>query len=97
LDKAFVILDEAQNCTPTQLKMFLTRMGPSARFIVTGDLTQVDLPTRMVSGLGPTLQVLKGLQGIAVVELNETDVVRHPLVKSIVQAYQNQNQNNGHA
>jgi len=97
LDKAFVILDEAQNCTPTQLKMFLTRMGPSARFIVTGDLTQVDLPTRMVSGLGPTLQVLKGLQGIAVVELNETDVVRHPLVKTIVQAYQNQNQNNGHA
>ena len=99
LDKAFVILDEAQNCTPTQLKMFLTRMGPSARFIVTGDLTQVDLPARMVSGLGPTLQVLKGLPGIAVVELKESDVVRHPLVKAIVQAYQNQNQNpnNGHA
>ncbi|MFM9143487.1 MAG: PhoH family protein [Bacteroidota bacterium] len=91
LDKAFVILDEAQNCTPTQLKMFLTRMGPSARFIVTGDLTQVDLPARMISGLGPTLKVLQGLQGIAVVELNESDVVRHPLVKAIVQAYQKQN------
>lgn len=66
-------------------------MGPSARFIVTGDLTQVDLPSRMVSGLGPTLKVLQGLQGIAVVELNEADVVRHPLVKAIVQAYQKQN------
>lgn len=89
LDKSFVILDEAQNCTPTQLKMFLTRMGPSARFIVTGDLTQVDLPTRMKSGLRPTLDLIRNLQGIAVVELDESDVVRHPLVKAIVKAYQN--------
>jgi len=89
LDKAFVILDESQNCTSTQLKMFLTRMGPSARFIVTGDLTQVDLPARMKSGLRPTLDLIRNLQGIAVVELDENDVVRHPLVKAIVNAYQN--------
>ncbi len=91
LDKAFVILDEAQNCTPTQIKMFLTRMGPSARFIVTGDLTQIDLPSRMVSGLRSSLAVLRTLPGIEVVELDENDVVRHPLVKAIVQAYQTAN------
>jgi phosphate starvation-inducible PhoH-like protein len=88
LDKAFVILDEAQNCTFTQLKMFLTRMGPSARFIVTGDLTQIDLPVRIKSGLQPTLDFIGKLHGIAVVELDENDVVRHPLVKAIVHAYQ---------
>jgi len=87
LDKAFVILDEAQNCTEMQIKMFLTRMGPSAKFIITGDLTQIDLPPRQRSGLPQALQLLEGVKGIAQVFLSADDVVRHPLVRTIVEAY----------
>jgi len=87
LDKAFVILDEAQNCTEMQIKMFLTRMGPSAKFIITGDLTQIDLPSRQRSGLPQALQLLEGVKGIAQVFLSADDVVRHPLVRTIVEAY----------
>ncbi len=87
LDKAFVILDEAQNATLVQLKMFLTRMGPSAKFVITGDLTQVDLPKKQNSGLKNTLEYLKDIQGIGFVQLDERDVIRHPLVKRIVKAF----------
>lgn len=88
LDHAFVILDEAQNATAAQLKMFLTRMGPSAKFIITGDVTQVDLPKAQPSGLPGAALKLKGIPGIEFVELNEGDVVRHHLVKQIIHAYQ---------
>lgn len=87
LDHAFVILDEAQNTTPMQMKMFLTRMGPNAKFIVTGDPGQVDLPPRQKSGLEQVLKILPGINGIALVELNEKDVIRHHLVKDIIKAY----------
>lgn len=90
LDNAYVILDEAQNATASQMKMFLTRMGASAKFIITGDLTQVDLPKGMQSGLRPALDMVKTIEGIKVVRLNEVDVVRHKLVKRIIQAYQKQ-------
>lgn len=88
LDKAFVILDEAQNATASQLKMFLTRMGKSARFVITGDLTQIDLPKKQASGLKHTLRYLKDIKGIGVVYLNEHDVIRHPLVKKIIVAFE---------
>lgn len=88
LDNAFVILDEAQNATEAQLKMFLTRMGQSARFIITGDPTQVDLPARQPSGLPKTLKLLEGIEEIAVIRLNETDVIRHRLVKRIIEAFE---------
>lgn len=87
LDKAYVILDEAQNATTSQLKMFLTRMGRSARFVITGDLTQIDLPRKQQSGLKYTLEYLKDVEGIGFVYLTEKDVIRHPLVKHIVQAF----------
>jgi phosphate starvation-inducible PhoH-like protein len=87
LDYAFVILDEAQNATPSQFKMFLTRMGPNARFIVTGDDSQVDLPTRQESGLVQALEILKGIQGISIIRFDDRDIIRHRLVKSIVKAY----------
>ena len=87
LDNAFVILDEAQNTTMLQMKMFLTRMGQSAKFIVTGDITQVDLPKSSDSGLVKSLKILDKIKGISVVELDETDIVRHKLVKAIVKAY----------
>ncbi|NEN25001.1 PhoH family protein [Cryomorpha ignava] len=87
LDKAFVILDEAQNATTSQLKMFLTRMGQSARFMITGDLSQIDLPKRQSSGLVHTLRYLKDIPEIGVVYLNENDVLRHPLVKKIIRAF----------
>jgi phosphate starvation-inducible PhoH-like protein len=90
LDHAFVILDEAQNATSSQFKMFLTRMGPDARFIVTGDDSQVDLPSREDSGLVQALRILKGIKGISVIRFDERDIIRHRLVKSIVNAY------NGH-
>ena len=89
LDKAFVILDEAQNATEGQIKMFLTRMGKSAKFIITGDPDQVDLPPRYKSGLIKALQILKNIKGIAIVELDENDVIRHKLVKSIIRAFKN--------
>ena len=87
LDNAFVILDEAQNTTEAQLKMFLTRMGNSAKFIVTGDITQVDLPKHQKSGLKLALDLFKNQKGISIVKLNEEDVVRHPLVKIIIKVF----------
>lgn len=87
LDNAFVILDEAQNTTHSQMKMFLTRMGKSAKFVITGDPGQIDLPRKQVSGLKESLLALKDIQGIAVVYLDDNDVVRHRLVKAIISAY----------
>jgi phosphate starvation-inducible PhoH-like protein len=87
LDKAFVILDEAQNTTEMQIKMFLTRMGPTAKFIITGDLTQIDLPRQQRSGLPQALRLLKEVEGIGMVFLTANDVVRHRLVKDIIKAY----------
>ena len=88
LDNAFIILDEAQNCTSTQIKMFLTRLGPSAKCIITGDLSQVDLPRNQKSGLGRALDILGNLQGIKTLYLTAEDVVRHRLVKDIIVRYQ---------
>ena len=88
LNNAIVILDEAQNATNTQLKMFLTRMGPSAKFIVTGDLTQIDLPKKSQSGLLNAIHILKEIPGIGIVELSVKDVIRHRLVKDIINAYE---------
>lgn len=87
LDKAFVILDEAQNTTSMQMKMFLTRMGMTAKFVITGDMSQVDLPHRQRSGLSYALDVLKEVEGIGVVRLGQSDVIRHSLVKRIVAAF----------
>ena len=87
LDNAFVILDEAQNTTKAQLKMFLTRMGKSAKFIVTGDITQVDLPKHQKSGLKLALDLFINQKGISIVNLNEEDVVRHSLVKKIIKVF----------
>lgn len=87
LDHAFVILDEAQNATRSQLKMFLTRMGRSAKFVITGDITQIDLPKNQPSGLPQAMEVLKDVKGIDFIYLNEKDVVRHKLVTDIVNAY----------
>ena len=87
LHDAFVLLDEAQNTTSEQIKMFLTRMGPNSKVIVTGDQSQVDLPTRQKSGLSVALGVLKEVKGIGVVKLSGKDVIRHRLVKSIIEAY----------
>ncbi len=87
LDSAFVILDEAQNTTHNQMKMFLTRMGRHAKFIITGDPGQIDLPRRQISGLKEALLALKGIKGIGVVQLGDKDVIRHNLVKKIIDAY----------
>lgn len=87
LDNAFVILDEAQNTTLPQMKMFLTRMGMNSKFIITGDITQIDLPHTSDSGLVQALHILKGIEGISMVELDDTDIVRHRLVKEIVKAF----------
>jgi phosphate starvation-inducible PhoH-like protein len=87
LDNAFVILDEAQNATSAQLKMFLTRMGRNAKFIITGDITQIDLPRNQQSGLVQATQILKGIDGISVIELDNSDVIRHRLVTNIIRAY----------
>ncbi|RVT97244.1 phosphate starvation-inducible protein PhoH [Mucilaginibacter limnophilus] len=87
LDNCFVILDEAQNATDMQLKMFLTRMGPSAKFIVTGDVTQIDLPKKQQSGLHTALRILTDIKGIEIIYLSGEDVVRHKLVKRILEAY----------
>lgn len=88
LDHAFIILDEAQNCTPLQIKMFLTRLGPSAKCIITGDLSQIDLPYKQVSGLKQATRLLQNIYGITTVYLNRDDVVRHRLVKEILKAYE---------
>jgi len=87
LNDAFILLDEAQNTTPMQMKMFLTRMGANSKTIVTGDQSQIDLPSKQRSGLIDALRVLKNIEGIAIVELDAKDVVRHRLVKAIIQAY----------
>ena len=87
LDEAYVILDEGQNATVSQFKMFLTRMGPNAKFIVTGDVTQVDLPGKQQSGLIQAVKILEGIKGISVVRFDEQDIMRHKLVKQIVKAY----------
>lgn len=87
LDNSFIILDEAQNTTDLQLKMFLTRIGPSAKAIITGDMTQVDLPKNQKSGLVKALRILQNIEGIAHIQLDEADVVRHKLVKHIIRAY----------
>ncbi len=87
LDNAFIILDEAQNATDLQIKMFLTRIGSNAKAIITGDLTQIDLPKNQKSGLDKAVRILQNIDGIAHIELNEEDVVRHRLVKAIIRAY----------
>ena len=88
LDDAFIILDEAQNTTPEQMKMFLTRMGFGSRIVVTGDITQVDLPDGVFSGLVEVQRILANVPGVAFVYLDEQDVVRHELVQRIIQAYE---------
>lgn len=87
LDNSYVILDEAQNCSDMQLKMFLTRIGPSSKVIITGDPTQIDLPPKVKSGLGTAIRILEKVDGISTIYLNESDVVRHRLVKEIIRAY----------
>lgn len=89
LDNAFVILDEAQNTTHAQMKMFLTRMGKNAKFMITGDPGQIDLPRRVISGLKEALLVLKDVKGIGIVYLDDKDVIRHRLVKEVIAAYKN--------
>ena len=93
LDKAFVILDEAQNTTTHQMKMFLTRLGMSAKFVITGDETQIDLPPKQPSGLLECLKALKGIKGISIIKLDEKDVIRHELVKKIIKAYKDKIEN----
>jgi len=87
LANAFVILDESQNTTPTQMKMFLTRLGENSRMVVTGDLTQTDLPKDVKSGLGDVIRKVEGIEGIGVVRFTDSDVVRHPLAAKIIKAY----------
>ena len=87
LDNAFVILDEAQNTTHSQMKMFLTRMGKNAKFMITGDPGQVDLPRRTISGLKEAILILKDVEGVGIIYLDDKDIVRHRLVKKIIDAY----------
>ncbi|MBQ8873314.1 MAG: PhoH family protein, partial [Clostridia bacterium] len=90
LNNAYVILDEAQNTTKEQIKMFLTRLGEGSRMVITGDLTQVDLPRGHTSGLRHAIKILKDIEDIGIIKLSERDVVRHPLVQKIVKAYQSE-------
>lgn len=92
LHEAFILLDEAQNTTPMQLKMFLTRMGPNSKVIITGDTSQIDLPQRQKSGLIEAMEILNNIEGIAIIELESSDVLRHRLVRDIVQAYDKKDQ-----
>ena len=94
LSDAVVILDEAQNTTPAQIRMFLTRMGWNTKMIITGDMTQIDLPRSQKSGLVEALEILRGVEGIGIVELNRKDIVRHKLVTRIVNAYEKFDNNN---
>lgn len=94
LDHAFVILDEAQNATESQMKMFLTRMGKHSKFVITGDITQVDLPRQQRSGLMQAQHLLRSIQGISFIELTGADVVRHRLVSRIIEAYEKQSEEN---
>lgn len=91
LDNAFVILDEAQNATEGQLKMFLTRMGASAKFVITGDITQIDLPKNQPSGLPQAMRLLKDVEGVEIIHLDGSDVIRHKLVKKIIELYSQKN------
>lgn len=91
LDKAFVILDEAQNATESQMKMFLTRMGKTAKFVVTGDMTQIDLPKNQKSGLVKVCTILEDVEGISIIRLTGKDIIRHPLVEKIINAFDNEN------
>jgi len=88
LNNAFILLDEAQNTTPSQIKMFLTRMGPNSKVIVTGDTSQIDLPKKQKSGLVESVQILKNVEGIGFIELTGKDVIRHKIVKNIISAYE---------
>ena len=97
LNDAFVILDEAQNATVPQMKMFLTRLGYNSCAVITGDITQVDLPDRQVSGLVHAARILRGIEGIAFAEFTKADVVRHPLVKRIIEAYEEDGPRDGAA
>ena len=94
LDNAFVILDEAQNTTPAQMKMFLTRMGMNAKFMVTGDPGQVDLPRKVNSGLREAIKILSNKRGIKIIYLDDKDVIRHPIVKKVIDAYNNVEKDN---
>jgi phosphate starvation-inducible PhoH-like protein len=94
LENAFVILDEAQNATVSQLKMFLTRMGVSSKFIMTGDSTQIDLPKKSDSGLLQAIRILSDIEGISIIKFDESDIVRHKLVKQIVKAYESEEAGN---
>jgi phosphate starvation-inducible PhoH-like protein len=89
LDNAFVILDEAQNTSHSQMKMFLTRMGSNAKFMITGDPGQIDLPKKIISGLKEALIILKKISGIGMVFLDDSDVIRHKIVKRVINAYKN--------
>ena len=93
LNESFIILDEAQNTTPKQMKMFLTRLGFGSKAVVTGDITQVDLPGNSPSGLKSVQEILKDIKGIGFIHLTDADVVRHEIVQKIVQAYSRYEQN----
>ena len=95
LNNAFILLDEAQNTSPMQMKMFLTRMGPDSKMIVTGDATQVDLPPKQQSGLKEAIRILEGVKGIGFLKLSEKDVIRHKLVRDIIDAYRREGINTG--
>ena len=95
LNDAFIILDEAQNTTSEQMKMFLTRMGEGSKMVITGDITQIDLPEGKRSGLVEALEVLRGVEGIGICTLTHRDVVRHELVQQIVRAYERYHQKSG--
>jgi phosphate starvation-inducible PhoH-like protein len=90
LDKAFVILDEAQNTTIMQMKMFLTRMGMTAKFVITGDMSQVDLPRKQRSGLTYATRILRDIEGIGVVEMGQSDIIRHKIIAKIISAFEKQ-------
>jgi phosphate starvation-inducible PhoH-like protein len=94
LEDAFVILDEAQNATISQLKMFLTRMGVNSKFIMTGDTTQIDLPKKNDSGLLQAIRILGGIEGVSVIKFDERDIVRHKLVRRIIKAYEQEENGN---
>ena len=95
LDDSFIILDEAQNTTPEQMKMFLTRLGFRSKMVVTGDITQVDLPDGKRSGLKTVIRILKNVDDIAIIKLSQKDVVRHRLVQDIIKAYEKYDEEKG--
>ena len=95
LSNAFIILDEAQNTTPEQMKMFLTRIGEGSKMIVNGDITQIDLPEGKSSGLRQAMRILEGVKDIKIIRLSERDVVRHELVQNIIKAYEREAANKG--